>query len=66
MGCDRCRRDRLLPILMVTWFAQLVAWHGQPVGKALFFSFFACWRNRWPFLMLQQRCLRCRSASFLS
>jgi hypothetical protein len=38
---------------MVTWFApQLVAWHGQPVGKALFFSFFACWRNRWPFLML--------------
>ena len=42
-----------LPILMVTWFApQLVAWHGQPVGKALFFSFFACWRNRWPFLML--------------
>ena len=42
-----------LPILMVTWFApQLVAWHGQPVGKALFFSFFTCWRNRWPFLML--------------
>ena len=42
-----------LPILMVTWFApQLVAWHGQPIGKALFFSFFACWRNRWPFLML--------------
>lgn len=42
-----------LPILMLTWFApQLVAWHGQPVGKALFFSFFACWRNRWPFLML--------------
>jgi len=42
-----------LPILMATWFApQLVAWHDQPVGKALFFSFFACWRNRWPFLML--------------
>jgi hypothetical protein len=42
-----------VPILMLTWFApQLVAWHGQPVGKALFFSFFACWRNRWPFLML--------------
>ncbi len=42
-----------LPILMLTWFApQLVAWHGQPVGKALFFSFFMCWRNRWPFLML--------------
>ena len=42
-----------LPILMLTWFApQLIAWHGQPLGKALFFSFFACWRNRWAFLML--------------
>ncbi len=42
-----------LPILMVTWFApQLVAWHRFPVAKALFFSFFTCWRNRWPFLTL--------------
>lgn len=42
-----------LPILMLTWFApQLVAWHDYPVGKALFFSFFACWRNRWPFLTM--------------
>ena len=42
-----------VPILMLTWFApQLVAWHGQPLAKALFFSFFACWRNRWPFLTL--------------
>lgn len=42
-----------LPILMLTWFApQLVAWHGYAVGKALFFSFFACWRNRWPFLTM--------------
>ncbi|MDQ3446546.1 MAG: hypothetical protein M3496_10310 [Pseudomonadota bacterium] len=42
-----------VPILMLTWFApQLVAWHDQPVGKALFFSFFTCWRNRWPFLVL--------------
>ena len=41
------------PVLMLTWFApQLVAWHRQPVGKALFFSFFACWRNKWPFLVL--------------
>ena len=41
-----------IPVLMLTWFApQLVAWHGQPVAKALFFSFFACWRNRWPFLI---------------
>ena len=42
-----------LPILMLTWFApQLVAWHRQPIAKALFFSLFACWRNRWPFLVL--------------
>lgn len=42
-----------VPILMLTWFApQLVAWHGHTIGKALFFSFFACWRNRWPFLTL--------------
>lgn len=42
-----------VPILMLTWFApQLVAWHGQTIGQALFFSFFACWRNRWPFLTL--------------
>ena len=41
------------PVLMLTWFApQLVAWHRQPVAKALFFSFFACWRNKWPFLVL--------------
>ena len=42
-----------LPILMLTWFSpQLVAWHRQPIGKAMFFSLFACWRNRWPFLVL--------------
>jgi hypothetical protein len=42
-----------VPVLMLTWFSpQLVAWHGQPVGKALFFSFVACWRNRWALLML--------------
>jgi hypothetical protein len=42
-----------LPILMLTWFApQLVAWHRLPVGKAMFFSLFACWRNKWPFLVL--------------
>jgi hypothetical protein len=41
------------PILMLTWFSpQLVAWHRMPVGKALFYSLFACWRNRWPFLVL--------------
>lgn len=42
-----------LPVLMLTWFSpQLVAWHKLPVGKAMFFSFFACWRNRAPFLVL--------------
>jgi hypothetical protein len=41
------------PVLMLTWFSpQLVAWHRQPVGKAMFFSFFACWRNKAPFLVL--------------
>lgn len=41
------------PVLMLTWFSpQLVAWHRLPVGKAMFFSFFACWRNKWPFLVL--------------
>jgi hypothetical protein len=42
-----------VPVLMLTWFSpQLVAWHGQPVGKAMFFSLVACWRNRWPFITL--------------
>jgi hypothetical protein len=42
-----------IPVLMLTWFSpQLVAWHGQPVGKAMFFSFVACWRNRWAFVTL--------------
>ena len=42
-----------VPILMATWFAPyLVAWHGYSIAKAMFFSFFACWRNRWPFLAL--------------
>jgi hypothetical protein len=41
------------PVLMLTWFApQLVAWHRQTVAQAMFFSFFACWRNKWPFLVL--------------
>jgi len=37
----------LVPLQMTIWFAPvLVAWHGMPATKALFFSFFACWRNR--------------------
>ncbi|WP_153110411.1 BPSS1780 family membrane protein [Propionivibrio limicola] len=36
----------LLPIMMANWFAPvLVAWHGLPVVKSLFFSFIACLRN---------------------
>jgi hypothetical protein len=41
------------PVLMLNWFSpQLVAWHRQPIAKALFFSFFACWRNKGAFLVL--------------
>lgn len=41
----------ILPVLMAFWFSPLlVAWHGFPPAKAIFFSFFACWRNWRPFL----------------
>ena len=37
----------LVPLQMTIWFAPvLAAWHAMPATKALFFSFFACWRNR--------------------
>jgi len=40
-----------LPILMAMLLAPaLVAWRGLAAGKAMFFSFFACWRYRWPLL----------------
>lgn len=36
----------MMPVLMAYWFAPvLAAWHGQGVGKSLFFSFMACWLN---------------------
>jgi hypothetical protein len=39
-------------MLMLMWFAPLFAsWHGQPAGKALFFSFAAVARNKWAFLL---------------
>ena len=42
----------ILPVEMCLWFAPaLIAWHGMPAGKALFFSFFACWRNRLPMIV---------------
>ncbi len=41
-----------LPLQMTIWFAPvLCAWHGMTAGKALFFSFFACWRNRGPMVL---------------
>jgi len=41
----------MLPLLMAYWFApMLAAWHRQPLGKSLFFSFVACWMNWRPFL----------------
>jgi hypothetical protein len=41
----------MTPVLMAWWFAPvLAAWHGQSVGKSLFFSFVACWINWRAFL----------------
>jgi hypothetical protein len=41
----------MVPVLMAYWFAPvLAAWHGQSVGKSLFFSFVACWLNWRAFL----------------
>lgn len=41
----------LTPLTMAYWYAPvLAAWHGFPVGKALFFSFVACLRNWRAFL----------------
>jgi len=42
----------LVPLQMTIWFAPaLVTWHRMPATKALFFSFFACWRNRAPMVV---------------
>lgn len=36
----------LIPVLMAWWFAPvLAAWHRLTLGRALFFSFVACWMN---------------------
>jgi len=41
----------MVPVIMAWWYAPvLVGWHGMPVGKSLFFSFVACFRNWQPFL----------------
>lgn len=40
------------PVQMAMWYAPLfAAWHGVAPAKALFFSFFAVWRNKWTFLV---------------
>ena len=42
----------LVPLQMTIWFAPaLVAWHRMPATKSLFYSFFACWRNRAPMVV---------------
>lgn len=41
----------MAPVMMAYWFAPvLAAWHRLSVGRALFFSFVACWMNWRPFL----------------
>ncbi len=40
-----------IPVMMAFWFApQLVVWSGFSPVKALFFSFFAVWRNKGAFI----------------
>lgn len=42
----------MIPVVMAWWFAPvLAAWHRQPLGKSLFFSFIACLMNWRPFLV---------------
>lgn len=39
-----------VPVAAIMWYApMLVAWHGLPPGKAIFFSLVAVWRNRGAF-----------------
>jgi uncharacterized membrane protein len=41
-----------LPVALIMWYApMLVAWHRLPVGKSLFFSLIAVWRNRTAFIV---------------
>lgn len=41
----------MTPVMMAYWFAPvLAAWHRLTLGRALFFSFVACWMNWRPFL----------------
>jgi len=41
-----------LLISMLFWHAPaLTGWHSLPMGRALFYSMVACWRNKWAFLL---------------
>ena len=41
-----------IPVSLLFWHAPaLILWAGSPVGKALFFSGIACWRNLGAFVM---------------
>jgi len=41
-----------LVVTAIYWYAPLlVGWYGLPLKRALFFSFVACWRNKWPMLI---------------
>jgi hypothetical protein len=41
----------MMPVMMAYWFAPvLAAWHRLSLGRALFFSFVACWMNWRSFL----------------
>jgi hypothetical protein len=42
----------MTPVMMAYWFAPvLAAWHRLTLGRALFFSFVACWMNWRAFLV---------------
>ncbi len=41
-----------VPLTLLFWHAPaLVHWHGVSPAKSLFFSFMACWTNKWAFLV---------------
>lgn len=55
------------PLLMAMWLAPpLVGWVHLPALKAMFYSFFACWRNRWPLLTFLGGALAAGSASIVA
>ncbi len=42
----------MMMVLVTLWYApMLAAWHGMRVGKSMFYSVAACWRNKGAFFM---------------